>query len=62
MFLELEEYAICYGVDTGSENAIIHHVIPREINPEHFDISPVQVKYYRRLSDCHVLVAISKLV
>ena len=60
LFLELEEYAICDGVDAGSENAIIHHVIPRETNPEHFDVSPVQVKHYRRLPDCHVLVA-SKL-
>ena len=34
LFLELEEYAICDGVDAGSENAIIHHVIPRETNPE----------------------------
>ena len=57
LFLELEEYAICDGVDAGSENAIIHHVIPCETNPEHFDASPVQVKHYRRLPDCHVLVA-----
>ena len=57
LFLELEEYAICDRVDAGSENATIHHVIPRETNPEHFDVSPVQVKHYRRLPNCHVLVA-----
>ena len=57
LFLELEEYAICDGVYAASENAIIHHVIPHETNPEHFDVSPVQVKHYRRLPDCHVLVA-----
>ena len=44
------------GVDAGSENAIIHHVIPRRTNLEHFDVSPGQVKHYCRLPDCHVLV------
>ena len=55
LFFKLGEYAICDGVDAGSENAIIHHVIPRETNPGHFH---VQVKHYRRLPDCHVLVVL----
>ena len=59
---KLDEYDICDGVTTSSDTNIIHHVIPREINPEHIDISGSSQTLGDCQTDCHVLISSKEMM